>query len=520
LLTTSFPVILARSANVACLEFENLARLGTYPRLHFEGRSYSNVEELHYTGKLAFALRERAIVPGDRVMVVMPNTPDLTASLQAIWMIGAVVVPIMPYWTVPEISYALRHSQAIAVLTLPSLAPRVHEACRGFEYARHLLSFGATDCGFEDLYPAVEQASCIDAPVDRSPRDLAMLLYTSGTSGKPKGVMVTHENIVAAVESANAMNPDLPRYPMLHVLPLTHAFGLIMLKLAQRWGSPCVLMTQFDAIRVFRAIEQHQIGYMPAVPTMLVHLLHHPERTKFNCSSLYRITSGGAPLPEKLRQDFQQAFGCHVDQGYGMSESVAVATAYDNHEPYRPGSVGRADPGIRIRIVDDKNRTLPPLQTGEICLSGANITSGYWQDQIATQEAFHDGWFHTGDLGHCSADGYLHITDRKKDLIIKGGENISPSEIEEALYLHPAVAEAAVIGLPDNVFGEEICAVIQLKRGIEASGDEIRHHLARHVTKFKVPRHVVFQPALPKNAVGKILKRAIREQLATTGVSA
>jgi long-chain acyl-CoA synthetase len=347
-----------------------------------------------------------------------------------------------------------------------------------------------------------------------------MLLYTSGTSGRPKGVMVTHENIAAAVESTNALNPDLPRYPMLHVLPLTHSFGLIMLKLAQRWGMSCVLMPQFDPVRIFQAIEQHQIGYMPVVPTMLVHLLQHPQRSEFNCSSLYRITSGGAPLPEKLRQHFQQAFGCRVDQGYGLSESLAIAAAYDDHESYRPGSVGRAEPGITIRIADDKDRTLLPLQAGEVCLSGANITPGYWRDPIATQEAFQAGWFHTGDIGYLDEDGYLHITDRKKELIIKGGENISPSEIEEALYLHPAVAEAAVIGIPDNVFGEEICAVIQLKLGIEATGDDIRSHLALHVTKFKIPRHVVFQAALPKNALGKIQKRVIREQFLAAEVAA
>jgi len=519
-MATAFPAILSTSANAACLELDNLARFGPYSRLRFEGHLCTNVEELRYAGSLAFVLRERGIAPGDRVMVVMPNTPDLTASLQAIWMIGAVVVPIMPYWNAAEIRYALQHSQAIAVLTLPALAARVHEAGRGLEFAPLVLSFGETECGFENIRPAVEQASCIETPVDRSSRDLAMLLYTSGTSGRPKGVMVTHENVAAAVECANALNPDLPRYPMLHVLPLTHSFGLIMLKLAQRWGLQCVLMPQFDPAKILQAIEHHQIGYMPVVPTMLVYLLHHPERSKFDCSSLYRITSGGAALPEKLRQDFQQAFRCRVDQGYGLSETIAIAAAYDDHEPYRPGSVGRAEPGIRIRIVDDKDRTLPALQTGEVCLSGANITPGYWQDQVATQEAFQAGWLHTGDIGYLDEDEYLHIIDRKKELIIKGGENISPSEIEEALYLHPAIAEAAVIGIPDNIFGEEICAVIQLKVGIEASADEIRSHLARYVTKFKIPRHVVFQAALPKNAVGKIQKRAIREQFLAAEVAA
>jgi long-chain acyl-CoA synthetase len=506
---------LSISANVARSDLENLERFGTYKRLHYEDRSYTNLEELQQAGRLSRILTERGVIPGDRVVVLMPNSPDLTASFHAIWTIGAVISPVMPQWTAAEVGHILKNSGASVVLTVPALAARVRDASHGIGTLKHRLVFGETDIGgMQNISPEMTDAGSIETPVHRSPDDLAMLLYTSGTTARPKGVMITHGNVAAAVDMASQLNPDLPRYPMLHVLPLTHVFGLVMLRLANRWGCASVLLPQFDPVKIFQTIERYQVGYMPVVPTMLVYLLNHPERTKFNLSSLYRITIGGAALPEKLRLDFQKAFPCRVDQGYGLSESVAIAAAYDDHEPYRPGSAGRPEPGVEIRILDDQNQPVPRGCTGEICLLGANITPGYWQDSAATREAFQGGWFHTGDVGYLDEDGYLHVTDRKKDLIIKGGENISPREIEEALYLHPAVAEAAVVGIPDAVFGEEICAVIQLKPGRDAGDEDIRRHLAQHVTKFKAPQRVVFQPVLPKNSVGKIQKRAIREQLA------
>jgi long-chain acyl-CoA synthetase len=248
---------------------------------------------------------------------------------------------------------------------------------------------------------------------------------------------------------------------------------------------------------------------------MLVYLLNHPERMRFDTSSLYRITAGGAALPEKVRLDFEQAFpGCRVQQGYGLSESASVATTFQLDEVSRPGSAGRALPGVEIRILDDQEQPLPARSAGEICISGLNVTSGYFRDAAATRKTLSGGWLHTGDIGYLDEDGYLFITDRKKDLIIKGGENISPREIEEALYLHPAVAEAAVVGIPHPVFGEDLCAVVQFKPGKDASADEIRQHVGKYVTKFKIPGQVVFHPSLPKNSTGKILKREIRAQLA------
>ena len=272
-------------------------------------------------------------------------------------------------------------------------------------------------------------------------------------------------------------------------------------------------MRQFEPTRALELMERYKVRYLPAVPTMLMYLLQHPEREKRDLSSLFRIISGGAALPERLRQDVERVFHCRIDQGYGLSESASVATGYRLDEPYRAGSVGTACPDVEIRILDDQCRALPPRSNGEICLRGDNVMTGYWRDPAATQEVLKDGWLHTGDIGFLDEEGYLFITDRKKDLIIKGGENISPREIEEALYLHPAVAEAAVVGVPDAVFGEEIYAVLQLKAGAQVVEEEVRMHLAQFVTKFKVPARVLFQPMLPKNITGKILKYKIRAEL-------
>ena len=247
---------------------------------------------------------------------------------------------------------------------------------------------------------------------------------------------------------------------------------------------------------------------------MLVYLLHHPARSRHQLSTLDRVISGGAALPEQVRLDFENTFDCRVQQGYGLSESFAIATGYDGQTPYRPGSAGQPAPGLEIRIDDYKNQPLPARKVGEICLRGANITPGYWQDPSATVAAISGEWFRTGDVGYLDEDGFLFITDRKKDLIIKGGENISPGEIEDVIYMHPAVAEVAVIGVPDDLFGEEIWAVVQTKPGQEVAGEEIQRHVAAHLTRFKVPARVVFQSSLPKNCNGKIVKRQIREKLA------
>jgi long-chain acyl-CoA synthetase len=504
----------ASVSNLAHLDFDNLERFGVYTRLHFEDRSYTNLEELRQAGSLARVLREYGVTPGDRVLVMMPNSPELTAAFTAIWTIGATIVPVIPQWTANEVAEIFRNSSAAVVLTVPRLATRLAEAAAAAGNVKHLLVFGETELpGSVNISQLVAELPPIETPVDRSATDLAILLYTSGTTGTPKGVTLTHGNFLAALQGVLQQNPELGPGPMLHPLPLTHVYGVLMQFLANRWGISSVLLPQFDPKRVLEAIERYRVQYMPVVPTMLVYLLNHPDRERYHLESLTRITSGGAALPERLRLDFEKAFQVRILQGYGLSESASVATSYELDETYRPGSAGQAVPGVEIRILDDQDRPLPAGSSGEICLAGPNISAGYFRDPEATRQTLRDGWLHTGDVGYLDKEGYLFITDRKKDLIIKGGENVSPREIEEALYLHPAVAEAAVVGVPHQVYGEDIWAVVQLKRGSSANEEDLRQHLANSVTKFKVPSRVVFTAALPMSSNGKILKRAVRAQM-------
>jgi long-chain acyl-CoA synthetase len=305
---------------------------------------------------------------------------------------------------------------------------------------------------------------------------------------------------------------------MLHALPLTHIFGTLIFQLSNYWGLQSVLVRQFDPVVVYQAIQRHGVGYLLAVPTMLVYLLHHPDRAKYDLSSLKRVISGGAHLPEPLRLAFQQTFQCRVEQGYGMSET-GFSACYAEDEPYRIHSVGRPCPGFEVQIVDDNNKPLPRRSVGEICIVSPSVTPGYWNDSNSTRAAFTSGWFHTGDVGYQDEDGYLYITDRKKDLVIKGGENLSPREIEEVLNTYQAIAEAAVVGVPDPTFGEAVCAVVQLRPGAMAGEEEIRQYVANCLGRFKAPSQVVFQSNLPRNYTGKIDKRAIRSQLALRNVA-
>lgn len=513
------------SANLARLELDHLERFGIYTRLHFEDRSYTNLDEFRFAGALSRLLHEYGVRPAGRILVMMPNSPELTAAFPAIWTLGASIVPVIPQWTAGEVANILADSEASLLLTAPSHAVRLREAMGLAQTDKRLLVFGESDAaGAVNILPDLAglspaSLSHMDTPVDRAASDMAVLLYTSGTTGKPKGVVLTHGNLMAALKGAHQQNPDLEPGAMLHCLPLTHVYGVLVQNLANLWGWQTVLMRHFDPARALEAIERHRVRYLPVVPTIAVYLLRHPERQRFDTTSLYRITSGGAALPEQLRRDLEDAFHCRVDQGYGLSESASVATGYEVKKPYRAGSVGQAVPGVELCVISDEGEPLPPGQAGEICVAGPNVTAGYWRNPEATSRAIIGSWLRTGDIGYLDEEGYLFITDRKKDLIIKGGENISPREIEEALYLHPSVAEAAVVGIPDPVFGEQICAVVQLAPKSRATAEELRQHLAQYVTRFKVPARIFFSPSLPKNNSGKIAKRELREKLAAKGAA-
>lgn len=502
--------------NAAQLQLDNLERFGAYDAIWFEGRAYTNREIYELACQMAGVLRARGAQPGDRILLIMLNSPAVYAAFIAIWKIGAVMVPVTPMWTAREVRYVLQDSGARLVITSPELAARLTEASADLPDFDGILVYGSKETAStaNTINLAAELATVppFGPLVERAPEDLAMLLYTSGTTGNPKGVMLSHDNMIFVADAAYEINRAAGRVRTMQVLPLSHVYGVITMNLGLRMGNWVYVLKHFDAGRVLATLESFGVQRLAVVPTMLTLLINHPDRAKYNYQALELVGSGGAALPEAARQEFAQLFDCAVKQGYGLSETGGALSSYRTDEAYRVGSVGRALPGVEVCAMDFYNQPLPPGETGELCTRGRHVMQGYFNNPTATADAVIDGWLHTGDIGRVDADGYVFITDRKKDLIIKGGENISPHEIEEGLYTHPAVAEATVIGVPDPVYGENLLAAVVCKPGQQLSEAELKEHLTTYVTKFKIPARIVFLDTLPKGSSGKILKRALRDQ--------
>jgi long-chain acyl-CoA synthetase len=502
--------------NAVQLSVENLERFGEYTTVYYEDQSFTNAQLAERAQKLATLLDARRIEAGDRVLVMMPNNPEVYAAFQAIWRIGAVILPITPQLGPTEVNYLLSNSEAKAAITTPLLAPVLAQAAQGVATLRHLLVFGASEAeGAEDISSAIEAADPYPRIVDREGEDLAVLLYTSGTTGKPKGVMLSHDNVLSNARDVFKLAPEIEPFRVgLAVLPLSHSFGILMMNLGSIYGSVGVVLPQFDLQQVFEAIERHKVYGVALVPTMMAYMLNFPDRDKFDTSSLAEVVSGGAALPDEVRLEMERVFDCRLKDGYGMSECTTSVCGYRDEEPHRPGSVGRPIPGTELKIVDPEDNPLPPGEDGEICIKGPGVMMGYWRNEEATREALRGGWMHSGDLGQLDEDGYLFITGRVKDLIIKGAENISPNELEDAIHKHPGVADVAVIGVPDTVYGENIWALVVPAVGHSPTEDEIKEHAGQYVTKFKIPARVLFRDALPMTHSGKVRKTELRKEAA------
>ena len=469
---------------------------------------------MHYSQRLASVLWERGVRAGDVVAVTMNNCPEVPASFQAAWILGAAILPIMPQLVARELNYILAHSEAVAIITSEELSAKVIEAAQGVSTLKQVLVTG--DCvsdAASDIRQEIDAATPFEQLTERSPDDLALLVYTSGTTGKPKGVMQSHTNVVTNAEACRHTLIKESMTTVLHTLPMAHVYGVLMMNVCNLLGTINVLHPGFDTQKVLADIEKYKVQRISFVPTMMSYLVNFPDLDQYDLSSLERVNSGGAPLPNELRLEFEHKFNCVVTEGWGQSEATCAITTYREGESFRPGSAGHAIPDIEICVQDSDNHILPTGETGEFCVKGPLIMKGYWKNQEATAETIVDGWLHTGDIGYLDEDGYVFITDRKKDLIIKGGENISPREIEEAIYTHPAVAECAVVGIPSEDFGEEICAAIAPRQGVEVSEDEITEHTKTFINKFKVPSKIFFFEELPKSSVGKLLKRKVREMV-------
>jgi long-chain acyl-CoA synthetase len=362
---------------------------------------------------------------------------------------------------------------------------------------------------FERLLARTEPATEV---VDRTSDDTAVILYTSGTTGTPKGAELTHSNLATNVDVVVRMLSVGIDDVILGALPLFHAFGQTCgLNAAICSGACLALVPRFEAGRVLETIERDGVTVFEAVPTMYVALLHHPGRERFDVSTLRLCVSGGSALPVEVLRGFEAAFGCPVLEGYGLSETSPVASFSQADRERKPGSIGTPVEGVEMKVVDEDRREVAPGEVGEIAIRGPNVMKGYWHRPDATAEAIdEDSWFYTGDMARVDGDGYFFIVDRKKDMIIRGGYNIYPREIEEVFYEHPAVLEAAVIGIPHAELGEEVAAAVTLKPDANVTAEELRNYVKGQVAAYKYPRHVWFADELPKGASGKVLKREIR----------
>ncbi len=456
------------------------------------------------TARVAGMLHARGVRPGDRVAVMLPNVPHFPLAYYGALRAGAIVVPMNVLLKSREVAYYLSDSGA-----------KVLFAWHGFAEDAHA---GAHEAGAEviDVVPGEfeQQLMATDGRhevVERAGDDVAVLLYTSGTTGRSKGAALTHDNLRRNVEVSGNLFDMGPGAITLGALPLFHSFGQTCSLNATITAGGCLTMIpRFEPGKALEIMQRDGVTVFQGVPTMYSAILNHPGREAYDTSTLKVCVSGGAALPGEVMRGFEEAFGCPILEGYGLSETSPVASFNPPDRERKVGSIGIPIEGVEMKAVDDDDNEVPAGEVGEIVIRGHNVMKGYWEMPDATAEAVRGGWFHTGDMARVDEDGYFFIVDRKKDLIIRGGFNVYPREVEEVLYEHPAVREAAVIGFPDASLGEEIGAAVALKEGAEADAEVLKAHVKEQLAAYKYPRRIWFVDELPKGPTGKILKREIK----------
>jgi long-chain acyl-CoA synthetase len=517
---------------------EGTARHGDRDFLVYGDERWTYAEHLGLVGGLARWLRDRGVSKGDRVVIGMRNYPEWIITFWATQAIGAVVVPLNAWWTASELRYALDDSGAtLAVLDgerYERLAHDLLELGVPAVVVRNDGPLGSDAQHWRDVLDELEiDGSLPDAEI--APDDDATIVYTSGTTGRPKGAVGSHRNHVSTFfntafagavagmvqrAASGASRGDRPATPQCSLVtyPFFHIGGLNIICVSTGFGVKVVLQYKWDLEEALELIERERVTSLAAVPTLLRQLLESPLLDRYDVSSLGTIASGGAPVPPDLVASIDRTFESEVapSNGYGLTETTgAVAVNAGRTYVDRATSVGLPFPVLDIRVVDPATgEALPSHDVGELWFRGPTVSRGYWNDPRSTAESFSDGWFHTGDLGLVDDDGFVSVVDRLKDVIIRGGENVYCAEVEAVLFEHPAVADVAVIGLPDRELGEQVVAVVQVRDGTEVTAADLCDHVAARLAYFKVPARVEFRTTdLPRNATGKILKRELRDEL-------
>jgi long-chain acyl-CoA synthetase len=504
------------AVSLALLSDDNIQRFGEYEALAFEGRRITNMDQHRAASRVAHALVRLGVQPGDRVVVMLPNCPQVMQSYGGVLRVGAVIVPVIFLLGEAEVAHILADSEARVVITSSDMVGKIEKQIGVLPNLRHvLLVGGGGQNGLRSFEEETDGESDRFEAVPRDDGDLAVILYTSGTTGTPKGVALSHANLESnARASASLFELDRERWSV-GVLPLSHSYGLTVMNAGHILGTRSALLRWFNPEEVLKTIQEFRAEAMSGVPTMFVYLLNYPGASAYDTSTMRVWGSGAAPLPVEVVEPFERRFGGKLLEGYGLTEASPVVAAHRLSGVRKLGSVGQPIPGVTVSIRDDDDRALPVDEVGEVCVQGPNVMVGYYRNPEETAKTIRGGWLRTGDMGRLDADNYLYIVERKKDLIIRGGFNIYPRDVEEALYAFPGVAEAAVIGLPDTFMGEEVVAFVVLKPGQAATADEVAGFCQTRLAKYKCPKEIRFVDALPKSPVGKILRKELRGQART-----
>ena len=501
--------------NVADIVKQTAARLPDKTALIFQDKPITYAQLDRAVDEGAAGVASLGIKKGDRVGVLVNNVPHFIYAYLGIVRAGGVMVPLNTMYTADEVSFILSDAEARAVIVAEPFVRAVDGLRETLPMLEHVVVVGGgTPIGtmsWDQMVSRGDQPPAVTVNED----DLACLPYTSGTTGKPKGAMLTHGNLLANIEQMHRV-PALTEAEtdvVLLVLPMFHIYALnVSLGLTFRVGATAVLQERFDPVASLDAIERHGVTVIFGAPPMFVAWLSTPNVEKRDLSRVRLAVSGAAPLPGPVLEDFNKRLGITIWEGYGLTETAPGVTSNAMGSEAKPGSIGKPLPDVELRLVDEQGDDTEEGDPGEIVVRGPNVFRGYWHDEAATAEAMRDGWFHTGDVAYADEDGYLFLVDRKKDLIIVSGFNVYPREVEEALYRHPKIAEAAVVGIPHPYTGEAVKAIVVLKPGMSATDEEIIEFCKRSIARFKCPQVVEFVDALPHTDTGKILRRKLRDE--------
>ena len=470
-----------------------------------DGRVFSYAEFENVVNATAALLASHGVGRGDVVSLLMPNGVEYIVSYFACWRLGALAGPVNSLLKEEETAYVINNSEAKAIVVGSEFHERI-------ENVRDQLPHLTSVITFDDATKSTSQFDAKSTAVPVSADDEAIIIYTSGTTGKPKGCLLTHGNLIANARQISEWLGFGKNDRLLTMMPLFHMNAVSVTTMSALYaGGSTVVSPKFSASRFWQIISEYQITSFGSVATMLSMLLHtYPDGVPkgLDTSRLRFAMCGSAPVPAEVMQRFEQTFNCLVIEGYGLSESTCRSTFNPPDKRRRPGSCGLPI-GNEMKVVDEDDRDVPDGELGEIVLRGENILKGYYKNERATAESFRNGWFHTGDIGYRDADGFFFIVDRKSDMIIRGGENIYPREIDEVLYQHPDVAAAATVGVPDQLYGEEVAAFVVLREGREGNEEELLAHCRAHLADFKCPKSIRFVDDIPKGPTGKLLKREL-----------